>query len=358
MSNEEEKKDSIESSDTGEGPRYLSLDSARVLAMRTAEAEPGRYGRRYRNTLMAYGRLPTLEEENDDYYVITLSIRPQGNWMGVPGQEKFHVTKTGEIIYRQVLARPFVEGGQSNWSRSFQFAVGLATIAGTVVALLLLLRSDATTTPTAQIPPEVKSTTKSFAVLTTNSITRLEPQGSRVAVHVPAGAVDQPVTLWHQIVTASNVQPLPFGFEITGEMFDLQVTGVAVSNDSFVFSQPITVTVDYSSNNIDDTKTRRFVIFQNSGESWSQLNTNVDEVNKKVSARVQGLSIFALAVSEETPTPMPTQTVIPTFTPTLVLAPTHTLTPTIPPTPTPIPTITPTSTPSLSSPPRNKDRPY
>ena len=88
----------------GESLGYISLDQARVLAMRTARETPGAYGRRYRAVLMAFEVV--AQEETEDHYVITLAFRPQGEYAGGPGQEQFFVEKEGNVAHRQVLTLP------------------------------------------------------------------------------------------------------------------------------------------------------------------------------------------------------------------------------------------------------------
>ena len=102
---EEEK---FEFTPEGEALGYISLDQARVLAMRTAREEPSDYGRRFRNVPMAFE--VAAEEETEDHYVITLSLRPQGAFAGSPGQEQFFIEKEGALEHRQVLDVPRMAG--------------------------------------------------------------------------------------------------------------------------------------------------------------------------------------------------------------------------------------------------------
>ena len=62
---------------TGEGEAvdYISLAQARVLAMSTARETPGEYGSQYQNVSMAFETVTGTEDE--DFYNITLSFRPQ-----------------------------------------------------------------------------------------------------------------------------------------------------------------------------------------------------------------------------------------------------------------------------------------
>jgi len=107
---EEEK---FEFDSAGEAVGYISLDQARVLAMRTAREAPGEYGRRFRNVTMAFEVVE--DNETEDHYTVTLSFRPQGQFTGAPGQEQFFIEKEGAVAHRQVLSLPVPEGGR-RWS--------------------------------------------------------------------------------------------------------------------------------------------------------------------------------------------------------------------------------------------------
>ena len=79
----------------GEAVNYISLAQARLQAMQTARETPGEYGSQYQDVSMAFEVVVAAEEE--DYYTITLSFRPQGQFSGVPGQEQFFIEKEGTI---------------------------------------------------------------------------------------------------------------------------------------------------------------------------------------------------------------------------------------------------------------------
>ena len=53
------------------------------------------------------------DHDTDDHYVVTLSVRPQGEFSGNPGQEQFFIEKEGTIAYRQVLGLPLPTAGRS-----------------------------------------------------------------------------------------------------------------------------------------------------------------------------------------------------------------------------------------------------
>ena len=56
----------------GEALGYVSLDQARVMAMRTASETPGAYGSAYRDVPMAFEVVEA--EETEDHYVISITI--------------------------------------------------------------------------------------------------------------------------------------------------------------------------------------------------------------------------------------------------------------------------------------------
>ena len=97
---------------TPEGEGYISLAEARVLAVRTAVETPGDYGRNFRRLTMVFEVVESGEDE--DFYNITLSFRPQGNFAGTPGQEQFVVGKEGTIAVRQVLSFPTQTSGSGS----------------------------------------------------------------------------------------------------------------------------------------------------------------------------------------------------------------------------------------------------
>jgi hypothetical protein len=97
--NEEEKFDF-----TPEGEGLLTLGDARMLAVRTAAESPGDYGSTYQGVAMVFEVLESGEDA--DYYTVTLSVRPQGNFVGTAGQEQFLIGQDGTIAVRQVLSLP------------------------------------------------------------------------------------------------------------------------------------------------------------------------------------------------------------------------------------------------------------
>ena len=114
----------------GEGLGYISLDQARVLAMRTARETPGAYGSGFADVPMAFEVIEA--EETEDHYVITLSFRPQGEFVGRQGREQFFIEKEGTVAHRQVLALPRRRRTLFLWGAGLTAAV--AAILGTLIA--------------------------------------------------------------------------------------------------------------------------------------------------------------------------------------------------------------------------------
>lgn len=106
MAEEERKEDfnKIEFTTEGETLGYISLEQARLLAMQTARDNPGNYGRRFSGSRMVFD--VAEQEDGEDYYIITMNFRPEGDFAGTTGQEQFFIEKEGAVAHRQVLSLP------------------------------------------------------------------------------------------------------------------------------------------------------------------------------------------------------------------------------------------------------------
>ena len=105
MAEEEEgKKESFDFNSDGEAVDYISIDQARLVAIRHARNNPDFYGDRYSGIDMVSE--PISAEDHEDYYDIKLSFRPAGRFRGEPGIEQFIIDKTGSIEVRQLLDEP------------------------------------------------------------------------------------------------------------------------------------------------------------------------------------------------------------------------------------------------------------
>ena len=136
----------LEFTGDGETLGYISLDQARVLAMRTARETPGAYGQLFLKAPMAFEVVEA--EETEDHYVITLSFRPQGEYAGRPGREQFFIEKEGTIAHRQVLALPKPRRKFPIKSLGFALAV-LGVVAIILVFVIPNVAGD------SEVPPNV-----------------------------------------------------------------------------------------------------------------------------------------------------------------------------------------------------------
>lgn len=182
-----DKEDKFDFTAEGESFGYISLDQARVLAMSTARDTPGDYGGAFRSASMAFA--VTAAEETEDYYEITLSIRPQGEFSGTPGQEQFFIEKEGTVAHRQVLALPRSRRGFP----LIPAAIGLAVVVAAVVLAIIALPpgegpdsngpTAADDSPAAPVPTVIASSATS---LPATAVSGLSPTPAVLAVSDPS----------------------------------------------------------------------------------------------------------------------------------------------------------------------------
>ena len=172
----------------GEALGYISLEQARVVAMRTAREAPGAYGRRFSGVPMVFDLVE--QQEGEDYYIITLSLRPEGDFEGRPGQEQFFIEKEGAVAHRNLLSLPKpAKGGFP----LVKVAIGLAVVAviGVVAAVIALSAGDDEKAPgTVAAPTAVPATTAGEPVPTDTPIPTLGPTSTPAVVDTqvqPAG---------------------------------------------------------------------------------------------------------------------------------------------------------------------------
>jgi len=130
--NEQEK---FDFDSAGQAVGYISLDQARVLAMRTARDTPGEYGRRFTDVPMAYEAVE--DQETEDHYVVTLSFRPQGQFTGTPGREQFFIEKEGAVAHRQVLSLPTLK--RSRRFHLMRISIGLVVLGIAALAWIIFV---------------------------------------------------------------------------------------------------------------------------------------------------------------------------------------------------------------------------
>ena len=146
----------LEFDSAGQGFGYISLDQARVLAMRTARETPGEYGRRFTNVPMAFEVVE--DEETEDHYVVTLSVRPQGRFTGTPGREQFFIEKEGTVAHRQVLSLPVAERGRRFPLIPISIGLAAVVIAAVVFVVFVADRSgsgEGEDSPVAGLVPTI-----------------------------------------------------------------------------------------------------------------------------------------------------------------------------------------------------------
>lgn len=134
--NQGDKEDKFDPFDpSGQTLGYISLEQARVLAMRHAAENPDFYGPAYSGINLV--REVTSQEEGEDYYDIKLSFRPAGRYRGEPGVEQFIIDKTGAIEIRQILDEPTGMGRTAGRRPRLLLptAVGLVIVVVVVVAV-------------------------------------------------------------------------------------------------------------------------------------------------------------------------------------------------------------------------------
>ena len=116
----------------GEARPHVSLERAKLLAMQTARDNRADYGRGFAKVRMNFQAVE--HDEGEDYFFVTLSFRPEGDFRGTPGQERFVIEKEGAIAGRQVLSLP--SGGVKRrflW-RPLAALVVLAAVGGAFAA--------------------------------------------------------------------------------------------------------------------------------------------------------------------------------------------------------------------------------
>ena len=105
----------------------FSLAQARVMAVRTAQATPTR-GRWPMRRKMLFDVLSDNEDESG--YTIVVSIRPERDFEGKPGEEQFRFSKAGRFEGRELLSHP---------KHSKRFRIKRKTVVLSVIAVGALI---------------------------------------------------------------------------------------------------------------------------------------------------------------------------------------------------------------------------
>ena len=123
----------------GESLGYISLEQARVLAMRHARDNKDFYGPAYSRINLVWEVIS--QEEGEDYYDVRLSFRPSGRFRGEPGVEQFIIDKTGSIEIHQILDEPTGLGQPSRGRPRLLLPSVVGLVVAAVVAVAALFGS-------------------------------------------------------------------------------------------------------------------------------------------------------------------------------------------------------------------------
>lgn len=104
---------------------YISLETARLLAIRHATDNQEIYGEQYARQELAWDVVGTSQGE--DYYYVTLSWRPARRFRGEHGTEQYTIDLTGRIEHRQLLGEPSAKG------------MAIVPISGAVIGLVAII---------------------------------------------------------------------------------------------------------------------------------------------------------------------------------------------------------------------------
>lgn len=132
VENEDDEK--IEFTSAGGSLGHISLSEARVMALRTARASPAR-----RHWILRRNMVFDVfnDYEDEDTYTIVLSFRPEGDFAGTPGQERFKFSKIGRFEAREVLSPP--KSSMRFVIKSFAPVVGVIAVLGLIAVAVFVL---------------------------------------------------------------------------------------------------------------------------------------------------------------------------------------------------------------------------
>ena len=83
---------------------FVSLEQAQEIALENAKNNAAFYEGRWKTVLLAYAVVAA--EERADAYYIRFSYEPAQKFVGQPGEEAYTISKTGDVLSRQILSEP------------------------------------------------------------------------------------------------------------------------------------------------------------------------------------------------------------------------------------------------------------
>ena len=223
----------------------ISLDQARVLAIRHSRENTDFYGPRWARKELVWEVIDS--EAGDDYFQVRLSYRPARRFWGQSGVELFTIDKTGSVELRQVLDEP-TEGLRQLVNEPVQVMGLRFPLIG--LALLIVVAIGAAVLLTSGEKGEEGASTAAGAVslrLTPGEPGQLVSADGDVTVDVVVGSVDRAARLWLQPMKPEQFPAaLPAGFAPSQKVFDLSVASDQITTGSFSFSKSITISVRLS----------------------------------------------------------------------------------------------------------------
>jgi hypothetical protein len=128
------------------------------------------------------------------------------------------------------------------------------------------------------------------------ALTYMDTQGSPTILQVPAGAVTETITLVYTPVSSATTPVTPNLF-FAGHAFNLRAYVGTRLLSSFVFSEPITVTIHYSDADVAGLTEETLRLYYREGSAWTGSGitpVTMDTANNRLVARIAHLSQFAL----------------------------------------------------------------
>ena len=161
----EKEEQKFEFDSAGEAVGYITLEQARVLAIRHARDNTDFYGPAYSGVNLVSEVVS--QEEGEEYYDIRLSFRPAGRFRGEPGVEQFIIDKTGDIQVRQILDEPSTLGRSARRRPPVLLLSAVGAVVVAVVAVAAIFASGIfagggpppTATPIPTIAPTLPTPT-------------------------------------------------------------------------------------------------------------------------------------------------------------------------------------------------------
>lgn len=237
-------------------------------------------------------------------------------------QYTYHVTNTGNVaLTLQVVddklgpvtlallpggtamlpATSLPAGGEANGTRSYTVKAG--DLPGPLVNTVVVTG----TSPSGQVITASASATVALegasgdATVTVQpgqaaTMSYTDPNGGKVTVQIPAGAVDQPTTfVYDNQATPSR----PVSFQFAGRSFTLTAFRNNSALDGLTFLQPVTLVIEYTDADVAGIDENTLVLFfyDEDNGSWSQEGITVvtrDPANNRITLQITHLTEFAL----------------------------------------------------------------